>query len=176
MKVVLFAKIHKGLGNYGKHPLWNDEYWLLLIAAVPEEADGREPLILERDGRLESGTTHQLENTCMSRCSSSDWSRLRIKRLWENYADNPQKLASAISALSKHMNGYGNAIRVLYQGVEVKETFRDDWEPLGSEPSLTPREAHHHPLTSTSSSPPSPWCWKHRKSSTWENSSRLSPR
>ena len=60
----------------------------------------------------------------------------RIKRLWEHYGDNPKKLARQIRLL-KDMEGYGNAT-AFYQGVEIKESFEHDWEPLEAEPSLTP--------------------------------------
>ena len=60
----------------------------------------------------------------------------RIKRLWEKYADKPQKLKRDIQRI-RQMNGCGNAIQ-FFEGVEVKETFEKNWEPLESEPSLTP--------------------------------------
>lgn len=52
----------------------------------------------------------------------------RIKRLWEKYADKPQKLKRDIQRI-RQMNGCGNAIQ-FFEGVEVKETFEKNWEPL----------------------------------------------
>lgn len=51
------------------------------------------------------------------------------------YADKPQKLKRDIQRI-RQMNGCGNAIQ-FFEGVEVKETFEKNWEPLESEPSLT---------------------------------------
>ena len=60
----------------------------------------------------------------------------RIKRLWDKYADNPRLLSRDIKIL-RSMNGCGNA-RDFFAGVEVKESFEKDWEPIAEEPSLTP--------------------------------------
>lgn len=59
-----------------------------------------------------------------------------ITRLWDKYADNPKKLDRDIKQFRK-MQGYGNA-QSFYEGVEIKESFEHDWEPIAAEPSLTP--------------------------------------
>ncbi len=41
-----------------RHPLWNEEYWLLLLQLYQKKPMGVKPLIFERDGRLEPGTAY----------------------------------------------------------------------------------------------------------------------
>lgn len=145
-----------------KHPLWKDEYWLLLLQLYQKKPMGVKPLyskgMVDLSLELHIAPEYLHEQMFKLRLVTP-----RIKRLWEHYGDNPKKLARQIHLL-KDMEGYGNAT-AFYQGVEIKESFEHDWEPL--KPSL-----HSHPssssssLTYTSSSPLSPWCLRHQKSST----------
>lgn len=118
-----------------KHPLWKDEYWLLLIQLYQKKPMGVKPLYSKGmvDLSLELHITPEYLHEQMFKL------RLvtpHVKRLWNKYGDNPRKLAHDIHLLKK-MDGYGNAAQ-FYEGVEVKESFEHDWEPIEAEPSLTP--------------------------------------
>ncbi len=118
-----------------KHPLWNDEYWLLLLQLYQEKPMGVKPLYSKGivDLSLELHIQPEYLRLQMFKLQRADH---RIKRLWDKYANNPTLLAHDIETLRK-MYGCGNA-RDFFEGVEVKETFEKDWEPLAAEPALTP--------------------------------------
>lgn len=118
-----------------KHPLWNDNYWLLLLQQYQKKPIGVKPLYARDMVNL------ALQLHIAPEFLHEQMFKLRLNtpyftRLWEKYADNPRKLSADIK-LAKSMYGYGNA-EAFYEGVEVKESFEKDWEPLAAEPSLTP--------------------------------------
>ena len=118
-----------------RHPLWNEEYWLLLLQLYQKKPMGVKPLYSKGmvDLSLELHIPPEFLHEQMFKLRMVT---PRIKRLWEKYADKPQKLKRDIQRI-RQMNGCGNAIQ-FFEGVEVKETFEKNWEPLESEPSLTP--------------------------------------
>jgi len=118
-----------------KHPLWNDDYWLLLLQLYQKKPMGVKPLYSK--GLVElSLELHIQPEYLHAQMFKLQRITPRIKRLWDKYAENPTLLESDIKALRK-MSGCGNA-KAFFEGVEVKETFEKDWEPLAGEPSLTP--------------------------------------
>lgn len=118
-----------------KHPLWNDDYWLLLLQLYQKKPMGVKPLYSKGivDLSLELHIQPEYLHEQMFKLQRVT---PRIKRLWDKYADNPRLLSHDISILRK-MNGCGNA-KDFFAGVEVRESFEKDWEPLEEEPSLTP--------------------------------------
>lgn len=118
-----------------KHPLWKDEYWLLLLQLYQKKPMGVKPRYSKGmvDLALELHLPPEYLHEQMFKLQRVT---PRIKRLWDKYADNPKKLEKDINLLRK-MNGCGNAA-AFFEGVEVKESFERDWEPLTVEPSLTP--------------------------------------
>ena len=118
-----------------KHPLWKDEYWLLLLQLYQKKPMGGKPRYSKGmvDLALELHLPPEYLHEQMFKLQRVT---PRIKRLWDKYADNPKKLEKDINLLRK-MNGCGNAA-AFFEGVEVKESFERDWEPLTVEPSLTP--------------------------------------
>ena len=118
-----------------KHPLWNDDYWLLLLQLYQEKPMGVKPLYSKGivDLSLELHIQPEYLHEQMFKLQRVT---PRIKRLWDKYADNPRLLSHDISILRK-MNGCGNA-KDFFAGVEVRESFEKDWEPLAEELSLTP--------------------------------------
>lgn len=118
-----------------KHPLWKEEYWLLLLQLYQQKPMGVKPLYSK--GMVDLS----LELHIQPEFLHQQMFKLRmvtphITRLWDKYANNPRKLSHDIRLL-KQMDGYGNAA-AFYEGVEVKESFEHDWEPLEAEPTLTP--------------------------------------
>ena len=118
-----------------KHPLWKDEYWLLLMQLYQKKPMGVKPLYSK--GMVDLS----LELHIAPEFLHAQMFKLRLvtppfKRLWDKYGDNPKKLSHDIQQL-RNMEGYGNASS-FYEGVKIKESFEHDWEPLTEEPSLTP--------------------------------------
>lgn len=117
-----------------RHPLWNEDYWLLLLQLYQKKPMGVKP-------PYSKGTVDlSLELHIPPEFLHEQMFKLRmvtphIKRLWDKYADNPRKLTRDIARIRK-MNGCGNAA-AFFEGVEVKKTFERDWEPIDCEPSLT---------------------------------------
>lgn len=117
------------------HPLWKKEYWLMLLQLYQEKPMGVKPLYSK--GMVDLSLELHIQPEFLHR----QMFKLRmvtphVKRLWDKYANNPRKLSHDIQ-LYKQMEGCGNAA-LFYEGVEVKESFEYDWEPLEAEPSLTP--------------------------------------
>ena len=118
-----------------RHPLWNEENWLLLLQLYQKKPMGVKPLYSKGmvDLSLELHIPPEFLHEQMFKLRMVT---PRIKRLWEKYADKPQLLKRDIQRI-RQMNGCGNAMQ-FFEGVEVKETFEKNWEPLEGEPSLTP--------------------------------------
>ena len=118
-----------------KHPLWNDEYWLLLLQLYQKKPMGVKPLYSKGivDLSLELHIPPEFLHQQMFKLRMVT---PHIKRLWDKYADNPRLLNRDINNIRK-MRGCGNAL-AFYEGVEVNESFEKDWEPIACEPSLTP--------------------------------------
>lgn len=118
-----------------KHPLWNEEYWLLLLQLYQKKPMGVKPLyskgMVDLSLELHIPPTYLHEQMFKLRMMTP-----RITRLWEKYANKPGKLSHDIKMLRK-MQGYGNA-EAFYQGVKLNETFERDWEPLEADATLTP--------------------------------------
>lgn len=118
-----------------KHPLWNEEYWLLLLQLYQKKPMGVKPLyskgMVDLSLELHIPPTYLHEQMFKLRMMTP-----RITRLWEKYANKPGKLSHDIKMLRK-MQGYGNA-EAFYQGVKLNKTFERDWEPLEADPTLTP--------------------------------------
>lgn len=118
-----------------KHPLWNEEYWLLLLQLYQAKPMGVKPLYSKGlvDLSLELHIQPEFLHAQMFKLQRVT---PRIKRLWDKYASSPELLANDIQTL-RRMYGCGNA-RDFFAGVEVRETFEKDWEPLAAQPKLTP--------------------------------------
>lgn len=119
-----------------KHPLWSDDYWLLLMQLYLKKPMGVKPLYSKAmvNLALELHIPPQFLYEQSFRLRSIDTPRL--ERLWEAYADNPNKLRRAVRLL-RSRQGYGNADE-FYDGVEVNESFEKDFKPVDRETGLTP--------------------------------------
>ena len=117
-----------------KHPLWNDEYWLLLLQLYQKKPMGVKPLYSKGMVDL-SLSLHIPPEYLHEQMFKLRMVTPHMKRLWDKYANNPRRLSHDIQ-LMQQMDGCGNA-KDFYAGVEVKQTFEQDWKPLDAEPSLT---------------------------------------
>jgi len=119
-----------------KHPLWSDEYWLLLLQLYLKKPTGVKALYARPlvNLALELHIPPQYLYQQMFRFRSLDTPR--IERLWDKYAASPQKLQRAVRLL-RQKNGYGNA-GDFFQGVEVNETWEKDFKPITADEAMTP--------------------------------------
>ena len=99
-----------------RHPLWNEEYWLLLLQLYQKKPMGVKPLYSKGmvDLSLELHIPPEFLHEQMFKLRMVT---PRIKRLWEKYADKPQLLKRDIQRI-RQMNGCGNAMQ-FFEGVEV---------------------------------------------------------
>lgn len=118
------------------HPLWNDEYWLLLLQLYLKKPVGMKPLYSRQlvDLSLETHVPPRYLYNQMFRLRHSDSPLLHL--LWETYGKQPKKLADDVKKL-KRMKGFGKSEK-FYDGVEIKETFEKDFRPLPQNKQLKP--------------------------------------
>lgn len=118
------------------HPLWNDEYWLLLMQLYLKKPVGMKPLYSRQlvDLSLETHVPPRYLYNQMFRLRHSDSPLLHL--LWETYGKQPKKLADDVKKL-KRMKGFGKSEK-FYDGVEIKETFEKDFRPLPQNKELKP--------------------------------------
>ncbi len=117
-----------------KHPYWNDSYWLLLLQLYQQKPVGVKPVYSK--GMVDLSLELHIPPTYLH----AQMFKLRmltapVKRLWDTYGNQPEKLRKAVAQLRK-MEGYGNAT-AFYDGVDLNETFENDWKPLQADASLT---------------------------------------
>lgn len=110
------------------HPLWTDEYWLLLMQLYLRKPEGVKPVYSRQlvELALELHIPPQYLNQQMFRLRTIDTPR--IQRLWDTYGQNPKKLARGVKLLRQKV-GYGNA-SLFYDGVDVNETWEKDFKPI----------------------------------------------
>ena len=110
------------------HPLWTDEYWLLLMQLYLRKPEGVKPVYNRQmvELALELHIPPQSLNQQMFRLRTIDTPR--IQRLWDTYGQNPKKLARGVKLLRQKV-GYGNA-SLFYDGVDVNETWEKDFKPI----------------------------------------------
>ncbi len=115
---------------------WHDDYWLLLMQIYLRKPAGIKPLYSREmvNLGLELHIPPQVLAVKMQQISSLDTPR--IERIWNTYANSPQKLARAAHLL-REMKGFGRADE-FYEGVELNETWERDWQPLDGQEQLTP--------------------------------------
>ena len=118
------------------HPLWNDDYWLLVLQLYLKRPMGvkavyaREAVELAMELHLPPQFIHQQLLEMERR------DRLVLQLVWDTYAEKPRLLAKDIARLRK-MKGFGCA-EDFYDGVEVRNTFEDFFLPLPEDHGLKP--------------------------------------
>lgn len=118
------------------HPLWSDEYWLLLLQLYQQKPAGVKPLyshqLVKLSLELHIPTQNLYEQQFVLRQRNMPVMRL----IWETYADNQRKLNRDVRKL-RALKGFGQP-KEFYEGVEVKETFEKDFMPLPQNERLKP--------------------------------------
>lgn len=118
------------------HPLWRDEYWLLLIQLYLRKPIGVKALYSRAavDLSLELHIPPQVLYEQSFRLRRLDTPRL--ERLWVTYGENPRRLKRAIGLL-RQMDGFGQA-ETFYDGVATSESFEQDYRPVAEGSPFTP--------------------------------------
>jgi len=110
------------------HPLWSDEYWLLIMQLFLKKPVGVKPLyskaLVELSLKLHIPPQILYEQMFKLRRMETP----HIERLWKKYGKSPKKLAKEVDRLEQ-MDGFGCAA-AFYDGVEVNESFERDFRPI----------------------------------------------
>ncbi len=115
---------------------WEDEYWLPLIQLYLRKPVGVKPIYskgmvnLALELHIPPRTLYE-KMFLLRRLATP-----RIERLWNNYGNNPQKLAKGVR-LWRKMRGFNNPTD-FYEGVEVNESWEKDFKPIAGLEPLTP--------------------------------------
>lgn len=118
------------------HPLWTDEYWLLLMKLYLRKPEGVKPMYSHAmvDLSLELHIPPQYLYGQMFRLRRPDTPALT--RFVDKYAADPKRLGRAVKRL-RRMRGFDSSGR-FYDGVEVKETFEKDFRPIAGAGGIMP--------------------------------------
>lgn len=110
------------------HPLWSDEYWLLLMQVFMKKPVGMKPLYSKAlvDLSIELHIPPQVLYEQMFRLRRADSPQLEL--LHKTYGGNPRKLKKETERI-RRMRGFGNG-GAFYDGVEVRESFERDFRPI----------------------------------------------
>lgn len=110
------------------HPLWTDEYWLLLMQLYLNKPVGMKPPFSRTMVKL------ALELHIPPQFLHEQMFRLRMKSspmlasLWDKYGENRRRLNHDVKRL-RQMKGFGSADD-FYKGVQMVETFETDFQPI----------------------------------------------
>lgn len=117
------------------HPLWSEEYWLLLLQTYLKKPIGikrtyARPMV---ELSLELHIPPRILSEKMEQLARRDIPSLQT--LWETYANNPNKLRREAKRI-RGMKGFGKPEK-FYEGVEAEETFEKDFQPIERATDLT---------------------------------------
>lgn len=118
------------------HPLWSDNYWLLLLQLFLRKPEGLKPTYSRPmvDLALELHIPPTFLHEQMFRLRHKQSPVLAL--LWDTYGDHPKKLAADVQKV-RQMKGFGRP-QEFYDGVQMTETFERDFQPLESNKELKP--------------------------------------
>ena len=118
------------------HPVWRDEYWLLLMQIYLKKPVGVKPVYSKPmvELGLELHIDPQVLYKQMFRLRQLDTPQM--EKLWERYGKNPRRLSKEVKLL-RQMNGYGSA-GSFYEGVDVNESFEKDFRPVADDTKVRP--------------------------------------
>ena len=118
------------------HPLWSDEYWLLLLQLYQQKPAGVKPLYSHQLVKLSLELHIPPQNLYEQQFVLRQRNMPVMRLIWETYGDNQRKLNRDVRKL-RALKGFGQP-KKFYEGVEVKETFEKDFIPLPQNERLTP--------------------------------------
>ncbi len=113
-----------------KHPLWHDEYWLLLIQLYLKHPQGVKPLYSRGlvNLALELHILPDFLHRQMARLDEIE--QPSLQQLWNTYAGNPRRLSRDVAKVRK-MEGFGKPAE-FYDGVEVNVEWEKLFKPIAT--------------------------------------------
>ncbi|WP_277070485.1 hypothetical protein [Prevotella corporis] len=118
------------------HPLWSDEYWLMLLQLYQHKPAGVKPLYSRQLVKLSLELHIPPQNLYEQQFVLRQRNMPVMRLIWETYGDNQRKLNRDVRKL-RALKGFGQP-KEFYEGVEVKETFEKDFMPLPQNERLKP--------------------------------------
>ncbi|WP_424049058.1 hypothetical protein [Prevotella jejuni] len=118
------------------HPLWSDDYWLLLLQLYLKKPEGMKPMYSRAliDLSLELHIPPKNLYEQLFKLRHRDMPIINL--IWETYGENTRKLNKDVKKL-RSMKGFGQP-REFYDGVKVRETFEHDFLPVADDTELRP--------------------------------------
>ena len=118
------------------HPLWSDDYWLLLMQLYQKKPVGvkseySHPVVeLGIELHIPPKTLHEQMRVLEQHDTPS------LQRLWDNYADNTRRLTRDVKRLIQ-MTGFGDS-GLFYEGVDMVQSFERNYRPIDTQTDITP--------------------------------------
>ena len=118
------------------HPLWSDDYWLLLMQLYQKKPVGvkseySHPVVeLGIELHIPPKTLHEQMRVLEQHDTPS------LQRLWDNYADNTRRLTRDVKRL-RQMTGFGDSV-LFYEGVDMAQSFERNYRPIDQQTDITP--------------------------------------
>lgn len=118
------------------HPLWSDDYWLLVMQLYQKKPAGvkseySHPVVeLGIELHIPPKTITEQTRVLERHATPS------LRRLWDTYAGNPRRLARDVKRL-RQMAGFGDS-GLFYDGVETTLPFERDYRPIDHTTAITP--------------------------------------
>lgn len=131
----LFVNLHKSYTDMTTHPLWQDDYWLLVLQLYMKKPMGvksiysRSLINLALELHIEPKYLYQQ----MFRIRRLD--SPQMQQLWDTYAEHPKRLSTEVDRLRK-MAGFGQK-DVFYKDVAINESWEKSYRPLEADEELT---------------------------------------
>lgn len=118
------------------HPLWSDDYWLLLMQLYQKKPVGvkseySHPVVeLGIELHIPPKTLYEQMRVLEQHNTPS------LQRLWDNYANNPRRLTRDVKRL-RQMTGFGDS-GLFYEGVEMAQPFERNYRPVDPQSDIIP--------------------------------------
>ena len=131
-----FAFVTMLITHMANHPLWSDDYWLLLMQLYQKKPAGVKSeyshAVVELGIELHiAPKTLKEQMRVLERHATPS-----LQRIWDTYADNPRRLQRDVKRL-RQMAGFGDP-GLFYEGVESALPFERDYRPVDKSTSITP--------------------------------------
>lgn len=118
------------------HPLWQDDYWYLLLQLYLKRPIGMKPIYSRPMVELSIYLHIPPQALYQQMFQLRNQATPHMRQLVQRYADNPRALKKKADKV-RLMRGFSNG-DAFYNGVQTSETFERDFRPIdGCEP-LTP--------------------------------------
>ena len=114
---------------------WQDDDWLLLMQLYLKKPVGIKPMYSKAAIELCLELHIPPQIIYQKMCAIANLETPRIERIWNEYAQNPRRLARAVKLL-RQMKAFGNDD--FYEGVDIQETFETDFRPIAPDTVVTP--------------------------------------